>query len=72
MELRIRWGDEGGGGPAQWVGLKALIRGLGVGGKRKQRLNGCSCGYLPLEAIHNLASEVGLKPSPGFSSSRVT
>ena len=36
MELRIRWGDEGGGGltethPAQWAGLKAEGRGLGVG-----------------------------------------
>ena len=30
--------------PAQWVGLRALIRGLGVGGRKKTKRRGTSTG----------------------------
>ena len=66
--MRVRNADP----PSTVGGLEGIDKRVGSRGKKKAKAKGCSWVYFPLEAIHNLASEVGLKPSPGFSSSRVT
>ena len=59
--------------PSAVGGLEGIDKRVGSREKKESNgFNGFSKGYLPLEAIHNLASEVGLKLSPCFSSSRVT